>query len=222
MPTSPQGESASSDAQMPPMDRALYRILLTRFLATGEVPARDVLAESSGLSPEAVSERVAALAMGDYLDFDHAGRLTCLYPFSAAPTPHVVVVDKNRHYAMCSIDALGIAAMLGQEVVIEGACARCERTLRLRVRPGEVVHRDPAETVVVARRDDAGPSAGSCCPFTFFACSDAHGQELVDRTPGSVLLSLPDALQEAERIFGDLLRAGVLPRSRRHIEISAK
>lgn len=222
MPTSPQGESASSDAQMPPMDRALYRILLTRFLATGEVPAGDVLTKSSGLSPDAVTERVAALAAGDYLAFDHAGRLTCLYPFSAVPTPHVVVVERNRRYAMCSIDALGIAAMLGQEVEIEGACARCGRALRLRVRPGEVVPHDPAGTVVVARRDDVGPSAGSCCPFTLFACSDIHGQELMDRTPGSVLLSLPDALQEAERIFGDLLRAEALPRSRRHIESSER
>lgn len=69
--------------QLLPADRHLHRALLTALLATGQVPALDALSEATGLSRDVVSKRLTALADGDYLAFDPAGRLTCLYPFSA-------------------------------------------------------------------------------------------------------------------------------------------
>jgi len=207
--------------QLPPADRHLHRALLTAFLTTGQLPALDALSEATGLSLDDVSKRLTALADGDYLAFDPAGHLTCLYPFSAVLTPHVVVIEGKRRYAMCSIDALGMAAMLGQEVTIAATCAHCGKPLRLVVRSGAVVQHDPPETVVIAHRDEAGSAADRCCPFTLFACGDEHAQTVVAQLAGSTLLSLAEALPQAEGIFGDLLRAEDLPVSRRRIKISS-
>ncbi len=74
---------------------------------------------------------------------------------------------------------------------------------------------DPAATVVVARRDEHEPAATACCPFTVFACGAAHGHVLVEDIPGTHLLSLAEALVQAETIFGDLRRADALPAPRR-------
>ncbi len=128
------------------------------------------------------------------------------------------MIEGKRHYAMCSIDALGMATMLRQEVTIAAACAHCRRPLHLVVPPGEVVQRDPPEIVVIVRRDEAGSAADRCCPFTLFACGAEHAQTILAQFAGSSLMSLAEALPQAERIFGDLLRAGNLPVSRRRIK----
>lgn len=210
------GESTPNALQLPQAHRHLHRALLAGFLTTGQVPALDALTEATGLERDVVSKRLTALANGDYLAFDPAGHLTCLYPFSAVPTPHVVLIDEKRRYAMCS-DALGMAAMLGQEVTIAATCAHCDRPLHLVVRPSELVRSDPPETVVIARRDEAGSAADRCCPFTLFARGDEHAQMVVAQLAGSTLLSLAEALPQAEWISGDLLRAEDLPVSRRRI-----
>ncbi|MDP9364219.1 MAG: alkylmercury lyase family protein, partial [Chloroflexota bacterium] len=78
-----------------------------------------------------------------------------------------------------------------------------------------VVATEPATAVVVARRDERGPAANTCCPATVFACGEAHGGQLVERLPGTGLLSLPEALAHGEAHFGDLLEAEALPVRRR-------
>ena len=63
------------------------------------------------------------LAAADYAAVDGAGRLVCLYPLSPSPTPHVAIIDGLRRHAMCAIDLLGIPAMLGRALALEGSCA---------------------------------------------------------------------------------------------------
>ena len=65
------------------------------------------------------------LSAADYLALDTSGEVSCLYPFSATPTPHAVVIDRQPRYAMCAIDALGTATMLNKALDITGHCAIC-------------------------------------------------------------------------------------------------
>ncbi len=195
--------------------RRLHRVLLHGLVTTGIVSPPDTLAVAAGIEPAVLPARLSELVAADYAAFDTAGRLTCLYPFSVSPTPHVVRIDGQRRHAMCAVDALGIPAMLDREVPIEAECGACGTSVRLVVRPGEVVAADPISTVVVARRDEREPAATACCPFTVFACTAAHGQALVAATTGTHLLSLAEALVQGEAIFGDQRRADALPARRR-------
>lgn len=58
-------------------------------------------------------------AREDLLNRDRDGEIAVAYPFSGRPTAHVVRFPSGREvYAMCAIDALGIAAMLEEPITV--------------------------------------------------------------------------------------------------------
>src|SRR5215211_807202 len=111
---------------LPETERQLHRALFDRLLLTGELPNADALSEAAGIDPTDIPARLRALAKADYLALDADGWPTCLYPLSPTSTPHVVAFDGLRRFAMCSIDAVGMAAMLSREIEITSACAVCQ------------------------------------------------------------------------------------------------
>jgi hypothetical protein len=193
--------------------RRLHRALIEAVLATGAIPESTGLAEQLGTTPAAIDEGLGVLTEADYLALDANGQIACLYPFSVTPSPHVVIVSSKRRFAMCAIDALGIPAMLGRELAVEGCCAICGAAIALRVRPGANVTAAPATTMVAARRDEAEPAFAACCPFTVFVCGQDHADQFLSRITGAHALSLDEALAHAEAIFGNLL-AEAIPASR--------
>lgn len=193
--------------------RRLHRRLIEAVLATGSVPSVRELADRLRMTEDAIRSGLATLAEADYLALDATGQVSCLYPFSTTPTAHVIVINGQQRHAMCSIDALGIPAMLGHELDIAGRCAVCDRSITLRVGPGTIVAATPLEAMVVARRDEAEPAFATCCPFTVFVCGQEHADQFMRRIDGTRALSLPDTLQHAEAIFGALL-AETIPATR--------
>jgi hypothetical protein len=186
-------EVTSTAAVLPEIDRRLHRALMDSILVSGTVPDPDALAGVVETSQDGVRDR---------------------NPFSAVPTAHVVVVRAARRYAMCSLDALGVAGMLGLPIVIESECAACGVPVRIGVHPGEIVEAEPHRVAVVAQRADEGPAAVTCCPSTVFACGPEHAGELVERLSGTHTLDLTEALAQGEQLFRDLL-AETLPATRR-------
>jgi hypothetical protein len=115
-----------------------------------------------------------------------------------------------QHFAMCVVDALGIPAMLDQELDIDDHCAVCHVPIAERARPGAIASANPHEALVVDRRDEAGPGCVACCPFTVFVCCQEDADAFVRRVAGTPALSLAEALSHAEEIFCDL-HADVIP-----------
>jgi hypothetical protein len=199
---------------LPEPERRLHRTLIDAVVRTGTVPPDDVMVAVLTIDRDELDRRLQTLRRADYLAFDGAGRLTCLYPFSTLPTPHVVSIDGARRFAMCSLDALGVAAMLGQPVAIESACAACGSPVRIAVRPGAIVRVDPSETMVVATHASDAPAVEACCAFTMFACGPAHADDVLARMSNASALDLDAALAAGESLFGGLLDE-TLPAKRR-------
>jgi hypothetical protein len=199
--------------RLPDPARRLHRALIQALIAEGAVPPAETLSIRADVALGNLPEQMHTLAAADYAAFDDTGRLTCLYPFSPTPTPRVVTINGRPRYAMCAIDALGIPAMLGQELAIAGRCAVCNQAIALRVGPGKIVSATPATALVVARRDEAEPAFTACCPFTVFACNQDHAEQLRRRISGGHILPLLAAQARAEEIFAGLL-AEPLPASR--------
>jgi hypothetical protein len=193
--------------------RRLHRTLVEAVLTSGTTPDVATLTDRLEMAAEAVRTGLAALAAADYLACDAAGRVVCLYPFSVAPTTHVALIDGQRRYAMCAIDALGIPVMLQRELSIEGRCAVCATAIEVRVKPGAILSATPPATLVVARRDETEPAFAACCPFTVFMCGQEHADTFLRRIDGAHALTLAAALARAEGIFGGLL-TDVLPATR--------
>jgi hypothetical protein len=204
---------AGHGAALAPEARRLHRRLIEAVIATGSVPSTPELADRLETTEDAIRSELATLAAADYLALNGNGQVACLYPFSTTPTSHVIVINGQQRSAMCSIDALGIPAMLGQELDIAGRCAVCDRAITLRVGPGTTVAATPPEAMVVARRDEAEPAFAACCPFTVFVCGAKHAERFARSVEGAHALSLQEALTHAEEIFGGLL-AEDLPSSR--------
>ena len=94
--------------------------MLRSFAQTGGPPETSLLEDAA--APFDAGQALAELAGRDFLCIDDAGRITAAYPFSALPTAHrVQIAGGASAYAMCAIDALGIAPMAGSTAVIQSA-----------------------------------------------------------------------------------------------------
>lgn len=176
----------------------LYRSLVDGFMVDGSIPGLDKTAQLRELASE------------DWLALDDAGRVSVLYPFSLTSTGIEVVLRGVTRYAMCAIDALGIAPMLGADVEIRTSCPVSGDPLLINVGPSGQVSADPDSVVVLRRRQTGAAHLSRCAATRFFSSSEtavdwraAHGEA------EDVILSLGEAFREAGMIFGCCYSSGV-------------
>src|SRR5690606_32750228 len=88
------------------------------FAESGRPPDRASL-DAFAPGGQDVAVLLTELHERDVIRLDERGAIQAAYPFSAVPTPHLVAIDGGPTvYAMCAIDALGIAQMLGRDTAI--------------------------------------------------------------------------------------------------------
>lgn len=110
-----------------PAARAALREILARFVADGG----PLEVASLRHPPDAIAELDAR-----DLTYVQDGRVILAYPWSGTPTAFAVrLADGRERWACCAIDALGIAAMLGEPVHVRARCHHCEAPLDLHVAP---------------------------------------------------------------------------------------
>lgn len=201
--------------------RAVHQQVLRSFATAGRRPEAAELGEAAAPFGTTADVVLAELHAGDFLRLDAAGQIRAAYPFSAVPTPHVVQIDGGpRVHAMCAIDALGIAAMLGTGVAITSADPRTGDPVAVTVQAGG--HKaawEPATTVVFSGRQascgpDSGPgtvpavaAADVCCEYISFFTSRASAAAWAHAHPevtGQVL-EQARALRAGTQVFGPLL-----------------
>src|SRR5439155_18553699 len=157
-----------------------------------------------------VEVALATFAREDLVHHDPAtGAILVAYPFSGTPRGHRVVID-GRHAveAMCAVDALGIAPMLGVTVEITSHDPHTGAEIRVRVDLGEGAWWEPETAVVL---DGCvctdGPSYCNCCAaLNFFESGEsALGYLVANPEISGHAIPLPEAIELGRSIFGDLL-----------------
>jgi hypothetical protein len=110
-------------------------------------------------------------------------------------------------FAMCAIDALGIAFMLNQPTVVRSADPRSAEPVQVTVSPGGPSDSSPAGAGVIVACSGAGDSARCTCPHTNFTSSVEAGQAWPDQTPGLAgeVISMRDAIATGRDTFAALL-----------------
>ena len=190
------------------------RAILEAYPRTGHAPSIDELALSTGLAPDQVRGLVAKLAARDMVVLDENGTtLIGAYPFTDRDTEHRVRLGETVLNAMCAVDALGMGAMLGIDVVVESACRSCGTPIRVRTRENGAALADdaPTDAVVWAGVQYANScAADSLCTVMAFFCSNAHLNSW-RASQGSesrgFRLSMDEGLQMGKAIFMPLLAA---------------
>jgi hypothetical protein len=202
--------------------RAVQQQVLRSFAATGHPPAATGLAGIAARYNTTAGVVLADLHAADFLQLGPGGDIHVAYPFSAVPTSHVVrIAGGPRVHAMCAIDALGIAAMLGADVRIISAdpCTGEPVTITVQAGGKTAAWQPPAAVVFSGRRTAFGPlGAHSRTPATAPAAEVSCGYMNFFATPASAaawasihpevtgqMLDQTTALRLGVAIFGHLL-----------------
>ena len=192
-----------------PCERDLYDWILTAF-ASGTPPAPDTLTDAASSFEVEAEAALAVFAREDLVHHDPAtGAILVAYPFSGTPRGHCVLIDGSRTVeAMCAIDALGIAPMLGLPVEVTSRDPQTGTEVWVRVEPGEGAWWEPQTAVVL---DGCvctdGPSFRNwCAALNFFESGETALRYLVAHPEvNGRTIPLPEAIELGRSIFGDLL-----------------
>ena len=196
-------------ARLDPTLASLHQRIIRGF-ADGAPPSRRQLDSEAASLHLDVEHTLRALAAEDLIQLDAAGEIQVAYPFSRQPTRHRVTYRSGTSvYAMCAIDALGIAAMLGTGLDIDSTDPTSGDPVRVQMRwNGEAEAWTPGDAVVIARSIDTdGTTAQICCRHVHFFASPAQANRYLDAHPSltAVLVDIPSGAEIARRIFGSLL-----------------
>lgn len=191
-----------------PVEKAVHQAILRAFASTGRPPAvvdLDPVSVGSGRSTDDV---LKTLHEADAIRLAPDGQIALAYPFSATPTRHRVRInDQVDVYAMCAIDALGIAAMLGRGTRIESIDVTTGRPITITTAAGHT-NWEPSEAVVLIGADaGGGPSADCCCDYLNFFTDRSAAEAWIRSHPAILGQVLDQAEAEAlgTQIFQPLL-----------------
>ena len=217
----PDAAAALAAAEIPPSklgparrarltadERELYFWILRRFATRGRPSSAETRAAAEGLGVGA-DRALEALAREDLVHLNGGGEIVVAYPFSGRPTAHRVrFLSGHETYAMCAIDALGIAPMFEEPTGIHSRDPLTGDEIRVELEPGGSGAWEPQETVVVAGASGGSESFRACCPvLNFFASKRNAERWLLQANPevhGQVI-SMPEAIAAGRAVFGDLL-----------------
>lgn len=132
----------------------------------------DDLARVTGLDSDVVGRATATLAAGGWLDLDAAGHVTGAAGLSLATGPHRLTLGGTPFRTWCAYDALGIAAALEADALVETDCGQCGQAITIAFRGG-VPERAGPERLWLA--DGGEDLRGSFCTPTVLLCDEAHG-----------------------------------------------
>ena len=127
--------------------------LFQEFVATGEPPSAESLAALMRTPLTEVRAALERLAAGKAIVLQPESRTILMAtPLCAVPTPFRVRGTSSAFtspgrwfFGSCVWDAMGIAAMLGGDAVLDTACGCCGEAMALPFRAGEPL---PAEGVI--------------------------------------------------------------------------
>jgi hypothetical protein len=117
--------------------------------------------------------------------------------------------DQVDAYAMCAIDALGIAAMLGRDTRIESVDVTTGQPIIITTTSGHTGWEPTGAVVLIGADAAGGPSADCCCDYLNFFTDQAAAEAWTRSNPGVPGQILNQTQTQAEdlgtRLFQPLL-----------------
>ncbi len=126
--------------------------------------------------------------------------------------PRSVLIDGERWVeAMCAIDALGVAPMLGLPIEITSRDPVSAAEVWVRLDPGDAARWEPEQAVVLAGSACCeGPGFGGCCDvLNFFESKQTAARYLRDHDQISGFpISIHEGSELGRRVFSDIFKEG--------------
>lgn len=191
-----------------PIERAAQQAILRAFATTARPPADADLDPVTAGNGRSTGQVLEALHEVDAIRLAPGGRIAVAYPFSATPTRHRVRIgDRVDVYAMCAIDALGMAPMLGLDTVIESVDVTTSKPISVATRAGRASWEPAGAVVFIGAVAGGGPSADCCCDYLNFFADRDTAEAWTSAHPGipGQILDQAEAEDLGARLFGHLL-----------------
>ncbi|MEU4064175.1 organomercurial lyase [Streptomyces wedmorensis] len=188
--------------------RAVHQAVLRHFATTGSAPGTVDLEAVAVTAGRTVADILAELDAEDFLALDTEGRVRAAYPFSAVETPHRVKLGNGVEvWSMCAIDALGIAAMLDQDIQVTSADPVSGHPVAVSFISGSARWEPAGAVVFVGRRPGQGPAADVCCDALNFFADRSTAETWARRHPDvpGRITGQAAAVALAAQTFGPLL-----------------
>jgi hypothetical protein len=205
-------------ARLSDSERELYFWILRQFATRGR-PSRAETQEEAAALGLAVEDALATFAREDLVHHGSDGEITVAYPFSVRETAHLVRFPGGHEaYAMCAIDALGIAPMFEQTIEIRSDDPLTGEAFQAEVASDGRATWEPGTAVVVAGvLDRQGASCCGCCPVLNFFVSEDSAERWLGQHPhvGGQVITVEDAIASGRAVFGDVL---LIPREQTNHE----
>jgi len=187
VPSAEQLRTVLADGRLAPEaggQRAVQQAVLRAFARHGRPPTAAELDEAAVPFGVPAGQVLAELAAADYLSLDEGGRIRAAYPFSPTPTGHRVrIADGPQVWAMCAVDALGIAPMLGRDVEIRSADPADGREITVTFCGGGAQWQPASAVVLVSTGACSGPAVDACCSSLNFFADAASARRWARRHP---------------------------------------
>jgi alkylmercury lyase-like protein len=133
--TAPENPATGSLAR----DVRLY--VFRQAAETARVPQAPQIAAALGRSEDAIHDALRELATGKVLILaPNNGAIWAANPFCAVPSGFRVEARHKTYWGICIWDALGVAAALKADALIQAPCGDCGEPMRLEVRDGVLAH----------------------------------------------------------------------------------
>jgi hypothetical protein len=194
-------------ARLTDPERDLYFWILRRFAERGRPSAVETREAAAGFDLDADSA-LTKLATEDLVHTGPDGEIVVAYPFSGRTTDHIVRFEGGHElHAMCAIDALGIAPMFDQSIVVVSRDQITGENIEITLSPDGAGRWQPDEAVVVCGASGGGESCCSCCPvLNFFASPENGGRWLAGRPDvKGYVMTMTEAIEAGRAVFGDVL-----------------
>ena len=193
---------ASRQASLPPELQALHRAILRSLADRGRPLSNpEIRALMPGHSPSVV---LWTLASEDLVVLKDGRSLVGAYPLTTEPTPHEILINGNRLWAMCAMDALSVAPLFDSTVEIASECPVTGAAIHLRMKGEQLldVAPGPAVQLGVWWRDPYTCAARNFCPgVMFLRDGDAARLWQNGRSVDHDFAPLPLAVEVAARFF---------------------
>lgn len=180
--------------------RSIHQTILNSYISTGAPPPTDILD----------AEILADLVHRDLIVVKDS-KIAVAYPFATAPTRHRVQVGGVAIAAVCAIDALGTAAMVGKSARVNSRCAICEEDINVAIAEDGLTIKSHSHTeplVWAGIVPIAGCAADTQCQSMLLFCGSDHLAEwrasAVEPLDGFAF-TLPQAVQAGAAIFKPFL-----------------
>jgi len=186
---------------------AVRSSIIRHFANAGSGPSLSELQAATRIPEHALKDLLRQLRDRD-LVVTADERIVGAYPLTDRRTEHEVRIAGKTVRAMCAVDALGVGAMLDEDIEISSSCRQCGAPVTVTTQDSGTALAGfaPAEALVWSGvRTGAGCAADTLCTVIAFFCCEAHLDVWRGENGHNIegyRLSLDEAHQVACAMFG--------------------